>query len=347
MASLAVKYRPTTFDEVLSQTYVKAILQRQLAEGTFKNAYLFSGPSGDGKTTLARIFSKAINKGQGTPYEIDGASNNGVDNVRELIEESRSRALDAEYKTIIVDECHQLTVQAWSAFLKCLEEPPKYTIFIFCTTDPQKIPATIMNRLMRFNLTKVGFGEIASRLSFIAKSEGYENYDESCEYIAKLSNGGVRDAISMLEKCASYSNDLSLGNVLRVLGDFSYDMMFDLTNAIIDGDKASVMDVLDFCDSSGADIKLFVDRYLEFVLDLDKYCLFRDMSATKLPSTLLKPKNDKDTRCVEYATGIENSAKTFSSLATKINDLRYRLKYDDGKLMTVTASFIGMCTGEL
>ena len=342
MPSLAVKYRPTTFDDVLSQTYVKAILKRQLSEGKYSNAYLFCGPSGDGKTTLARIFSKSINHGLGEPLEIDGASNNGVDNVRSLIEESKSRALDAEYKTIIIDECHQLTIQAWSAFLKCLEEPPKYTIFIFCTTDPQKIPATILNRLMRFNLTKVGYDDIANRLRYISKSEGFSNYDESCEYIAKLSNGGVRDAISMLEKCASYDVDLSLDKVLKVIGDFSYDMMFDLTNAVIDGNKNAIIDTLESCDRSGADMKLFVDRYMEFVLDLDKFCLFGDIAKTKLPSSLLMPSFEGDTRNVRYTTGIENASRIFSSLVVKVMELRYKLKYDDCKLLTTVASFVEM-----
>lgn len=347
MASLAVKYRPKSFDEVLSQNYVKAILSKQLEKREFSNAYLFCGPSGDGKTTLARIFSKGINKGLGEPIEVDGASNNGVDNVRSLIEESKSRSLDSEYKTIIVDECHQLTIQAWSAFLKCLEEPPKYTVFLFCTTDPQKIPNTILNRLMRFNLTKVGYLDIANRLRFIAKSEGLSDYDESCEYIAKLANGGVRDAISMLEKCAEYSKSLSMDNVLKVVGDFSYDMMFDLTNAIIDGDRKSIVSVMDACDGSGMDVKLFVDRYMDFVLDLDKFCLFGDISKTKLPSTLLDPKFEGDTRSVRYTTGIENAAKVFSSIVVKVNELRYRLRYDDCKTMTATAAFVEMGTSVL
>ena len=153
--SLAVKYRPQTFDEVIGQDIIVKILKRQLEINDFSHAYLFCGPSGDGKTTLARIFAKELNHGYGSPIEMDAASNNGVDNVRAIIEDSRQRAIDAEYKVIIIDECHAITNQGWQAFLKCIEEPSMYTVFIFCTTDPQKIPATIQNRVMRFNLSRI------------------------------------------------------------------------------------------------------------------------------------------------------------------------------------------------
>ena len=205
MESLASKYRPKTFEEIVGQTAVVKNLLRQLETNTFKNTYLFCGPSGDGKTTIARVFAKKLNGGLGTPIEIDGASNNGVDNVRAIIEESKTRAIDSEYKVIIIDECHAITTQGWQAFLKCIEEPSPYTIFIFCTTDPQKIPVTILNRVMRFNLTRISTEEIKNRLLYISSVEGYTNYQDSCDYIARLSCGGMRDAIAMLEKCAGYS----------------------------------------------------------------------------------------------------------------------------------------------
>ena len=153
MEALAVKYRPKTFEDVVSQNAIIRILRKQIELKQFKNCYLFCGASGCGKTTVARIFANAINQGNGNPIEIDAASNNGVDNVRQLIKTASERSLDSEYKIIIIDECHALTTQAWQAFLKCIEEPPMYTIFIFCTTDPQKIPTTIINRTMRFNFS--------------------------------------------------------------------------------------------------------------------------------------------------------------------------------------------------
>ena len=130
--SLAVKYRPKTFSEICGQSSIVKIITRQIEMNEFKNACLFAGASGCGKTTIARIVANMINNGQGEPIEIDAASNNGVENVRQIIHDAQERSIDSKYKIYIIDECHSLTNQAWQAFLKCIEEPPTYTIFIFC-----------------------------------------------------------------------------------------------------------------------------------------------------------------------------------------------------------------------
>ena len=155
MEALAVKYRPRIWDDITEQKSIVKILKRQIETKTFKNAYLFAGASGAGKTTASRIFANEINNHQGSPIEIDAASNNSVDNVRNIVKSAQERAIDCEYKIFIIDEAHALSNAAWQAFLKCIEEPPEYTIFIFCTTDPQKIPATILNRVQRYNFTKI------------------------------------------------------------------------------------------------------------------------------------------------------------------------------------------------
>ena len=162
--SLAVKYRPKTFEEALGQGSTIKILRQQIEKGCFGNCYLFAGSSGCGKTTLARIFANLINQGKGSPIEIDGASNNGVESVRAIVDSAGERSLDSEYKIYIVDECHAISSQGWQAFLKCIEEPPKYTIFMFCTTNPEKVPETIQNRLIRFNISKVRTDLIKQRL---------------------------------------------------------------------------------------------------------------------------------------------------------------------------------------
>ena len=197
--ALAVKYRPKVFEDMTEQSAIKDILMNQLETRTFQHGYLFTGPSGTGKTTSARIFANMINAGKGNPIEVDAASNSGVDNIRQIIEDAKRKPLDAEYKIFIVDECHSLSNGAWQALLKTLEEPPKFTIFIFCTTNPEKVPNTILSRVQRYNFQKISNKGIAEGLSHILLMESEEAnecgcdgaYDwniEAIEYIAKVSN---------------------------------------------------------------------------------------------------------------------------------------------------------------
>ena len=171
--SLAVKYRPKNWEDMTEQEYIKIILENQIKTNTIKNAYLFCGPAGCGKTTSARIFAKEINEGNGTPIEIDAASNNGVDQIRTIIDDAKYKPLETKHKVFIMDECHMLSTGAWNAMLKLLEEPPKTTIFILCTTDPQKIPATILSRVQRYDFQKISYDGIVNRLVYILEQEGY------------------------------------------------------------------------------------------------------------------------------------------------------------------------------
>ena len=332
--SLAVKYRPQDWTDVCGQSSIMKILTRQLELNQLKNVYLFAGASGCGKTTLARIFANKINNYIGSPNEIDAASNNGVDNVKAIIKSAQERSIDSKYKIFIVDECHMITTQGWNAFLKCIEEPPAYTIFIFCTTDPQKIPATILNRVQRYNITRISTDKVRERLAYICREENFTNYEEAVDYIAKLSDGGMRDAISTLEKCAGYSTDLSINNVLDALGHYSYDTFFALINNIIDGKEGEVLKILEEFYRAGSDLKLFVDMFLSFCLDVSKYVIFNSTDMLKIPSSM----EDR----LKHSTNFENSLQYYMYIVNQLLDLKNMIKNDSNIKSTIEVMFIKM-----
>ena len=290
--SLAVKYRPQTFEDVIEQDAVKIILKQQLESGSIHSAMLFCGPSGDGKTTTARIFANALNRGKGTPIEMDAASHNGVDDVREISKLASTKTIDgSEYKVFIIDECHSMTANAWQAMLKLIEEPPAKVVFIFCTTDPQKLPATILSRVQRFQFQKVSTKGIANRLTEIVIRENSKDYDDpdlrdigcirhdsdAIEYIAKLADGGMRLAIQYLEKCLAYNNELTVKNVVKALNVTNYNDYTHLTDLIITNNKSEQIKFLDEIYASGVDFKQFLKQYIQFILDVNKTLILDDL----------------------------------------------------------------------
>ena len=332
MISLSVKYRPTKFNDVSSQTSIIRILSRQIDTNTFKNAYLFCGSSGCGKTTIARIFANEINKYQGNPIEIDAASNNGVDNVKQIIKSASERSLDSEYKIYIIDECHALTSQAWQAFLKCIEEPPKYTVFIFCTTEKNKVPDTIKNRCQVFNFNRIPSELIKLRLEYICKQEGLLNYEDACDYISRICKNQMRDGISLLEQCAAYDINLNIENVLEVLGSYSYTVYFKLINSLIDGNLDSIVNIINNIYNDGIDLKLFVDQFLSFILDISKYIICNNLTVTKFPSNQLEE--------IKKATNFENPLQYYQYVMNKLMTLKNDIKNDTDIKSTVDVYFI-------
>lgn len=283
--ALAIKYRPKVFDDVVEQTSTKVILEQQLASGEVKHSYLFVGSAGTGKTTCARIFANEINKGRGNPIEIDAASHGNVSDIRDLVVQAKSKPLDAEYKIFIIDECHCLSAAGWSAMLKLIEEPPVTAIFIFCTTDVQKVPKTIMSRCQRFDFKRISLNGIINRLQYICKNEDtISDFEpDALEYIAKLADGGMRDAITYLDKVSSYSPDITLDNVVKSLGTVDYDIMKELTEYVLYNNKEGIIKVIEDIHNEGKDLKLFLKNYIQFLLDVVKWSLGCDWLYIQLP----------------------------------------------------------------
>lgn len=341
MKSLAVKYRPNTFETICGNQVTVQILKRVIELGTPKNAYLFAGPSGCGKTTTARCFANALNNGVGDPIEIDAASNNGVDQVRAIIESANQRSLTGTYKIYIIDECHAITSAGWQAFLKGLEETPEYTIFMFCTTEPNKIPATILNRMQRFNIAKIDSQEIKNRLEYVCQQECFTNYSDTCELISKLCNGCMREALTKLDQCADFSTDLCLANTKMVLGEAPFERMLKLTNFLIGANEQYVLAAIETLASEGKDLKQFVDEYLGFTLELTKYILFKNIAVTNIPAYL---ENSADAMIsVNMTTSFDSALFWFNRLTDKLLEIKQAIKYDTTVKYTVEAYLLQLC----
>lgn len=333
--SLAVKYRPKTLEDVCGQSITVKILEKAIEQKNFKHAYLFAGDSGCGKTTCARAFARAINQGLGQPVELDAASQRDIETIRAITNSASERSLDSEYKIFIIDECQSYTIVQWQAFLKAIEETPEYAIFMFCTTDPNKLPSTILNRIQRYNITKIDTETIKNRLIYICQQEGFTNYEATCDLISKISNGCMRDAIMKLEQCADYSTDLSPENAKLILTDISYEAMFRLTVALQDKQEAQALEIIEKLYNSGNDLKNFIASYLDFTLDLAKYILFKNMQLTNIPA-YLEP-------AVKQTIQIDDSLNWFKTFTDVLLNLKTEIKYDTSYKSTIEAYLLRVC----
>lgn len=290
-------YRPQTFGEVAGQEHIVTTLKNAIKENRISHAYLFAGPRGTGKTTVAKLLAKALNCiGENPPcdqcpnckaitvgehpdvIEIDAASNNGVDEVRDLIDKVKYAPINGKYKVYIIDEVHMMSTGAFNALLKTLEEPPAHIVFVLATTEPHKILPTIISRCQRFDFKKVENHDIISRLEYVLKSENKKYELSALESVAKLAEGGMRDALSILEQCLAYNNELTVESVNMVYGLLSMDNKISFIKQLLSKDIKGVLTSLDNMLSGSIDIKRLTFDLVDVLKDIIIYKNTQDVS---------------------------------------------------------------------
>jgi len=286
----ALKWRPQNFDDIIGQNHVVSTLKSAIAKNRLAHAYLFAGPRGIGKTSTARILAKALNCKEGptiTPcqkcvlckeissgrsfdvIEIDGASNRGIDEIRNLRENVKFAPTQGKFKVYIIDEVHMLTTEAFNALLKTLEEPPEFVKFIFATTQPHKVIPTILSRCQRFDFRRIPVMEMITQLELITRKENISVDKEVLSAIAKSSDGSLRDAESILDQLASFSNDkISLKDVVSVLGLVQQDALFEITEKIIQKDTKGTLRLLNNLIDEGKDVSVLLTNFIEHFRNL-------------------------------------------------------------------------------
>jgi DNA polymerase-3 subunit gamma/tau len=274
----ARKYRPETFDTVVGQEHITQTLINEIKTDRLAQAFLFCGPRGVGKTTCARILAKEINKGSvpdGYDYsfnmfELDAASHNSVDDIRALNEQVRIPPQTGDYKVYIIDEVHMLSASAFNAFLKTLEEPPKYAIFILATTEKHKILPTILSRCQIFNFDRIQIPEIVKHLQKIANDEKIDAEDEALHLIAEKADGAMRDALSIFDQMASFGTEgkISYNEVLENLNILDYDYYFKIVDGFVEGNISEVLVIYDEIQRKGFDGQIFLNGLANHFRDL-------------------------------------------------------------------------------
>ena len=288
--SLPLKYRPMTFDDVVGQEHVVRTLRHAIESGRIANAYLFIGPRGIGKTTLSRIFAKALNCTSPNGVEpcgqcvncqeiacgrsldvteLDAASHNKVEDVKPIVDAVQFKPTSSRFRIFIIDECHMLSNAAWNALLKTLEEPPPHVRFVFATTEGDKVLATIVSRCQRFDLRRIQTNDIFSRLKYICGKEGISATDDALLAIARGAEGGMRDALSSLDQLVSFSGgDITEESALGVFGLVSRSALEGLADAVLTGDVAAILSSIEAFDSAGKNMRRLADELLRHFRNL-------------------------------------------------------------------------------
>ena len=312
------KYRPETFRDVVSQEHITRTLQNQLKSGQIAHAYLFTGTRGTGKTTCAKILAKAINclnpvdgnpclqcesckkiaEGSTDIIEMDAASNNGVEDVRQLRDEIVYTPIDVKYKVYIIDEVHMLSASAFNALLKTIEEPPAHVVFILATTDVYKVPATILSRCQRFQFRKIDPADSAKRLAEIAEKEGVKLRPDAAMLLTRLSDGAMRDAVSLLDQCISAGDEVTLQTVTDCCGVAGNDVLFEISAAVAENDAAAALKTVDGLIRNSKDMTVFIN---ELTVHYRNLMLLKTMPGTPLVVMLPEEKQLYDRQLDKYS----------------------------------------------
>lgn len=365
MAYMALyrKFRPQNFSEVKGQDHIVTTLKNEISAGRIGHAYLFTGTRGTGKTTVAKIFARAVNcehpLPDGSPcgecdacraiaegtsmnvMEIDAASNNGVENIRSIIEDVEYPPAAGKYKVYIIDEVHMLSAGAFNAFLKTLEEPPSYVIFILATTELQKIPVTILSRCQRYDFHRISVETIAARLKELTEKEGVSASDDALNYVARAGDGSMRDALSLLDQCINFylGEELTYDKVLSVLGAVDTEVLSRIYNSVVEQDIKGVCGVVDAVMTEGRDLNSFVSDLIWYLRDMLLYKNAPEMADTFDMTSENKKKLIEDSAKV--------SPETLIRYIRILSDLENQMRYAQDKRVLLEVSLIRLCHPEM
>ncbi len=352
------KFRPSSFAEVKGQDHIVKALKNQIESDRVGHAYLFSGTRGTGKTSIAKIFAKTVNcenpiKGQPcnqckscqavneqssmNVIEIDAASNNGVENIRQIIEEVAYSPTSGRYKVYIIDEVHMLSAGAFNALLKTLEEPPSYVIFVLATTEAHKIPVTILSRCQRYDFKRLTVEDIVERLNELIEVEDVKAEQKALSYIAKCADGAMRDALSLLDQCIAFylGEELTYEKVLEVLGAVDTDIYIDLLSNIVSGEISPAIKMIDNVTALGRDLAQFISNFIWFL----RNAMIIKTSIKR--NELVDMPVDKINKISDMLVDVE--IETIFRYIRVMSDLNNQLRYSTSKRTIVEMSIIKLC----
>ena len=356
------KFRPSTFEDVKGQDHIVTTLKNQIRADRIGHAYLFCGTRGTGKTTIAKILARSVNcehPGDGSPgnecptckailagvstnvIEIDAASNNGVDNIREIREEVAYRPTQGRYKVYIIDEVHMLSTGAFNALLKTLEEPPSYVIFILATTEANKIPVTILSRCQRYDFRRITIDTIAARLSELMEKEGVDVEEKAIRYVAKAGDGSMRDALSLLDQCIAFylGQKLTYDKVLEVLGTVDTEIFSQMLRTILAGDVTGSIRTLETLLNRGKELGQFVTDFTWYLRNL---LLVKSADETE---ELLDVSTENLKLLKEESTMVDD--ETLIHYIRVLSELSGQLRYAAQKRVLVEVALVKLCKPQM